>query len=80
MKTHNLSSGLLSHSGANAAPHPDVLAQQAAENEGWPVATIAPPALFFATPWRWYFRADAVNSVQDARLVRVRNSAFPGSI
>ena len=80
MKTHNLSSGLLSHSGANTAPHPDVLAQQAAENEGWPVATIVPPALFFSTPWRWYFRTEPVDSLQDARSVSVRSSTFPGSI
>lgn len=80
MKTHNLLSGPISHSGENTVPHPDVLAQQAAENEGWPVATIVPAGLFFATPWHWYFRADPVNSVRDARSVRVRNSAFPGSI
>lgn len=80
MKTHNLSSDPLSHSGVDAAPHPDVVAQQAAENEGWPVAPIAPSGLFYATPWRWYFRAEPVDSVQDARSIRVRNSALPGPI
>lgn len=79
MKTHNRSSASLAHAGADAAPCLDMLAQQAAENEGWPVAAIAPPALFYATPWRWYFHTAPVDSVQDARAVRLRSPLPPSS-
>ncbi|SDX36230.1 hypothetical protein SAMN05421681_1052 [Lysobacter enzymogenes] len=67
---------------AGGAPHPDIVALQAAENEGWPSETAASsPPLFAATPWHWYFRAEeliagvAIFPVSQARNPRPIGSA-----
>lgn len=77
MKTHNRSSVPFARAATDVAPHPDIVAQQAAENEGWPVATFAPFVLFHATPWRWHFRLEPVDNVPDASAVRVRSWPSP---